>query len=317
VTVLPDLTKLNPVQERRGGDPNQTFQDLKTIIAEAIDNHPRSQQRQLGPSEIGEACTRRLAYKLADIPETRTFKAAWRPTVGTAVHAWLEEAFIIHNGQYRETAGTVRFFIEHRINAGHCAGFDLEGSCDLYDRVTATAIDWKIIGPTAHKKLGTDLRAGRGPRDTYRTQLHTYGLGWTRRNMPVDTVMLVALPAAGELDDALVWHEPFDPTIAQTAMARLDRIHALTTALGLQAALNITNGQLRMVGAAHLTDPTAPADTAALPIDVGSCRFCPYQAPGSTNLATGCPGASNSDAQQSFADSLIAPTTTTTGAPTS
>lgn len=313
MTALADLTALPPIGQQRGGDPNLVFEELKHIISEAIDNHPRSQQRRIGPSEIGEACSRRLAYKIADIPESRTFNAAWRPTVGTAVHAWLEEAFVVWNGQHTEELGATRFLVEQRINAGPCAGTDLQGSCDLYDRVTATAIDWKIMGPTSHKKLAVDLRMGRGPRDTYRTQLHTYGRGWSRRGLPVDTVMLVALPAAGELADTLVWHETYDESVAATAMARLDRIHALSTSLGLGPALTVTNGQLHAVGAGTLADPTGAPDAAALPIDLSSCRFCPYQAPGSTDLATGCPGASNSDAQQSFAESLIATPNSTTG----
>lgn len=290
MTNLADLSNLPPIDEMRGGDPALLFAELKHVIANAIDNHPRSQQRRIGPSEIGEACARRIAYKLADIPESRTFPAAWRPTVGTAVHAWLEEAFATWNEQQHPLLGASRFLIETRVNAGTCAGFDLEGSCDLYDRVTATAIDWKIMGPTSHKKLATDLRAGRGPRPTYRTQLHTYGRGWTRRGLPVDTVMLVALPAAGELNEALVWHAPYDENIAVQAMARLDRIHALTSSLGLAPAMSITNGQLKAVGAGTLADPEGTDDAPALAIDVSSCRFCPYQAPGTTDLATGCPG---------------------------
>lgn len=308
MTALTELTNLPPITQQRGGDPALLFDELKHIIATAIDDHPRSQQRRIGPSEIGESCARRLAYKIADVPDARKFNAAWRPTVGTAVHAWLEEQFAIWNGRNSATGdGATRFLIEQRISAGMCAGQELTGSLDIYDRVTATVVDWKNMGPTSLKKFGVDLRAGRGPRLTYRVQAHTYGYGLVRRGLPVDTVMIVALPAAGELNDALAWHEPYNESIALNAMARLDRIHALSNTLGLTAALTLTNGQLHAVGAGALADPDGAPDAAALPMDVSSCRFCPYSAPGSTDLATGCPGASNNEAQQSFADSLIAP----------
>src|SRR4051812_25450120 len=301
---LTDLSRLPEVEEQRGGDPELLFAEIKHIISGAIDNHPRSQQKRIGPSEIGDPCARRIAYKLIETPEARTLPTPWRPTVGTAVHSWLEEKFAEHNQATHDALGVSRFLIEQRVNAGPCAGADLEGSTDLYDRVTATSIDWKVIGPTSHKKLRADVNAGRGPRPEYRVQLHTYGLGFTLRGLPVDRVMLIGLPAAGELDDAVMWSEPFDATIAQTAMTRVDRIHALTTTLG-PAAFTVTNGALAVVGAGHLAEPGGNPGEPAIGTDGHGCRFCPWLKGGSTNLATGCPGVADLEAPTSL-QALIA-----------
>jgi hypothetical protein len=106
--------------------------------------------------------------------------------------------------------------------------------------------------------------------------------------------MLVGLPAAGELDDAVMWSEPFDASIAQTAMARVDRIHALTTTLG-PAAFTVTNGALALVGAGHLATPQGNPGEPAIGTDGHGCRFCPWLKAGSTDPATGCPGAAGDD----------------------
>jgi hypothetical protein len=290
-----DLARLPEVEEQRGGDPELLFAELKHIIATAIENHPRTLQEKLGPSDIGDPCARRLAYKLTRTPKARTMPPAWRPTVGTAVHSWLEEKFAEYNQATHAATGASRFLLEQRVNPGPCGGEDLEGSTDWYDRVTATAGDWKVIGPSSHKRLATDLRAGRGPRPEYRIQLHTYGLGWANRGVPVDQVMLVALPAAGELEDALMWTEPFKPQVAIDAMARVDRIHALTTTLG-PAAFNVTNGALALVGAGHLAEPGANPGAPAIGTDSHGCRFCPWLKGGSTDLTQGCPGVADTGA---------------------
>jgi hypothetical protein len=136
---LADLGRLPEIEEQRGGDPELLFAELKAIITHAIANHPRSLQKRIGPSEIGDPCARRIAYKLTDTPEARELPTPWRPTVGTATHTWLEERFAEHNQATPRAYGTSRFLIEQRMNAGPCAGADLEGSTDWYDRVTATS----------------------------------------------------------------------------------------------------------------------------------------------------------------------------------
>ena len=66
-------------------------QAVYDVIRGAIANHPRSLQKRIGPSEIGTPCDRRIGYKLLGQDENPRGDA-WKPTVGTAVHGWLEKA---------------------------------------------------------------------------------------------------------------------------------------------------------------------------------------------------------------------------------
>lgn len=300
-----DPTRLPPVGTQLGSDPDLLVEEIKRLIATQIDAHPRSLQTRLGPSEIGDPCARRLAHKLLATPKARTLAPAWRPVIGTAVHGWLEDALAADNREYVAAVGGPRWLVETAIDAGPMAGTNLTGHSDAYDRITQTAIDWKIIGPSAHKKLRADINTGRGPRREYVVQLHTYGAGYVRRGLPVARVMLVALPAAGELDDALHWCAPWDAQIAADAMARVDRIHALTTSLG-PVALTLTGAQLDAAHLGHLRpDPDSSAQDAAIGMDSHGCRFCPYLNPGSTDPAAGCPGAL-ADARDTRLEALIA-----------
>lgn len=297
-----DLSALPPIDVQLGSDPDLLLAEITSIIARHIADHPRSQQTRLGPSEIGDPCARRLAYKLTGLPKARELSTPWRPTVGTAVHAWLEEAFATYNQTAKYGFPFTRWLLETSIDAGPMAGDRLTGHSDMYDRVTCTAIDWKIIGPSAHKKLRADLAAGRGPRREYQVQLHTYGLGYVNRGLHVDRVMLIALPAAGELDDALMWCAPWDRAVAEQAMARVDRIHALTSTLG-PAALTVTNGALRAAGVPQLAD--GDDEALAVALDGHGCRFCPWLRVGADDPADGCPGADTQANTKRF-EALIA-----------
>ena len=73
-------------------------------------------------------------------------------------------------------------------------------------------------------------------------------------------------------------------------MARVDRIHALATGLGMHGSLTATNGVLQSIGAGHLADPSGTTADLAIATDAGSCRFCPWHVPASTDLTRACPG---------------------------
>ena len=70
---------------------------LKSAILHAASNAPRSRQREIGPSEVGEPCLRRLAYKVAGTEPTNDGGDPWRPVVGTAAHAWLADSLDLAN----------------------------------------------------------------------------------------------------------------------------------------------------------------------------------------------------------------------------
>lgn len=243
-----------------GSSPDLTIDELETLINKAITNHPRSQQVAIGPSEIGQPCGRRIAYKLLGHPE-RPSDPAWLPTIGTAVHAWLEDVLLEDNKHWIATCGHPRWYTETRVNVGTINGIDITGSADVYDRVTATVVDWKIVGPSTLRTY-----KAHGPGDQYRSQGHLYGRGFTRAGLPVDRIMIAFLPRNAPLDNAYYWHEPYDEQIALDALDRANGIALGAALLGHQVLDQ-------------------------LPAVESYCRNCPYLNAGSTDLATGCPGA--------------------------
>lgn len=264
-------------------DPVEVRSELLWFIEDAIRNHPRSLQKKIGPSEIGHDCGRWLGYKLADAPVFNDFaksRDAWRPTVGTAVHAWLADVFEAVNVPGEEPL----FYVEKRLNVGKFSPVDggdpedVTGSGDLYYR--GVAIDWKIVGANTLKKAKTVSRATKmphGPSQRYRKQINLYGTGWIEQGLPVHTVMIVMLPASGELRaDSAFWSEDFDPAVAAAAMARADGTNSLIRAAKAQGkqAMETVLGML----------PTADS----------YCTSCDYFVPGAdasgNGLTKGCGG---------------------------
>lgn len=243
-----------------GGDPQLAAKELLHTIAESITRQPRTLQKAIGPSEIGQACARRLGYKLLGTPE-RERPPAWKPTVGTAVHAHLEGVFDAYNvANAHLMGGQERYLIETRVTVGTINGEPVTGTCDLYDRVTCTSWDWKCVGPTQLTKY---KRQGPGPQ--YEAQAHLYGQGWWNAGLVCTHVGVVFLPRNGELKDAHVWTAPFDPVVASDALRRVEGVAIATGALGTAAL-------------------------ASLPTADDWCSYCPFFRKDSTDLADGCPG---------------------------
>jgi hypothetical protein len=197
-----------------GSDPALIRAELLHVLAHRIRSHPRSLQAEIGPSEIGAPCLRRIGFRLAvsPSPPSGSEPAPWRPTVGTAVHAWLASTF--------EAEGmSDRWAAECRVMVGTVAGQEVWGSCDLYDRTTATVIDWKVVGASTLKSARVS-----GPNPVYRTQVQLYGNGFRNAGLPVERVGIMYLPVAGELADSVWWSEPFSKTAAAEALSRVDGI---------------------------------------------------------------------------------------------
>ena len=215
------LTDLSPLQTITDANP---VVDYFATIESAITWHPRSQQRRIGPSEMGTACTWCLAHKLAGIEEQRD--AAWLPTIGTAMHTWLEDAF---NDANRDKPA--RYLTEITVSIGDVGGIEITGKCDLFDTHTGWAFDHKIVGDPAIKNAKAN-----GPSEQYRAQANLYGLGLANRGLEVREVAIAYLPrSAVSLAGAYVWHEPYDPAVAYAAIARCNTLHAALEAVGLDA----------------------------------------------------------------------------------
>jgi hypothetical protein len=209
-------------------------EDLMGVIEQSIAAHPRSLQKRIGPSEIGIECDKRIIYKLAGVPEPDR-GVAWKPAIGTAVHAQLEQWF----EQANTAAGMTRWVTENSVFVGMIGDTPLVGSCDLFDVSTGTVIDWKIVGP----KQILDYRAN-GPSQQYRVQAHAYGLGYFNDagwGVPKN-VGIMFLPRDGELSKRYFWHEPWNPALALDALNRVNRLDQLQRLLGAEQAAAISPG---------------------------------------------------------------------------
>lgn len=252
---------------------------IKTTVLEnirrAADQAPRSQQRAIGMSEVGDPCTRKIAYKLLDWdPKPNTARAPWASVQGTAVHAWIEQVYRAENRRL----GYERYLIEATVTVPTQWGA-LGGHSDLFDRDLGCVIDWKHSSPTriSHYKA-------HGPGTTYRAQAHLYGLGQQLAGEDVRHVAIVFLPRAVTLTGVHVWTEPYSQEIAETAIQRLNMIYGSIAAL----------------------DPeTNPERWAAFPTAESACQFCPWFLAGSDDLAEGCPGDPGADTTTGFEELIV------------
>ena len=184
-------------------------QDVLDVIRRAIIEAPRSQQEALGPSEYG-GCERKLGHRLALGKSERDADGAWRPQVGTAVHAWLADVFGAVFG------GNGRWLSDFAVTS------PVAGTLDLFDRDTGRVIDFKVSGETVRNK------AAKGEvSDRYETQLDLYGLGMLAAGYHVESVALLFLPPAGSLSEAVWYSRPFNPARAVASIERHNRVKAL------------------------------------------------------------------------------------------
>lgn len=237
------------------------------LIIDAANNAPRSRQKRIGPSEVGDPCERKLTYKMLDWPAINDSDPI-ASVLGTGFHAWMEEAFGARQSLLPD--GRDRYKIEERVTVrqGYTDDATLAGSSDLYDRQTGTVYDWKLTGTSS-----LDKYRRHGPGDQYRRQAHLYGLGQENAGETPRRVAIVFVARYHELR-VHVWTEPYDRGIAVEALMRLDRIR----------------DQLMQL------DPEShPERWVQIPTsDRAKCRFCPWFKPGSADLAIGCPGINNS-----------------------
>jgi len=209
--------------------PEVVFSELMEELNAAMVYAPRSLQKRIGPSEIGEPCTRALINKLMGTPEPERgpiFKA-W---VGTAMHAELERIF--RASPLQLGADGPRYLLEQRVTIGQIGGVDITGSCDLFDTGSHTAVDWKSKGKTTmrnHKR--------HGPGQKYIVQLHCYGLGMVNAGHQVNTVMDIFMPRDGEFRDIFYHAEPFNPQIAIDALDRCNKLLTLAQTVGTATAV--------------------------------------------------------------------------------
>lgn len=225
--------------------------ELRKVVRDHDAAKPRSRQTSIGPSEAGTPCSRRLAYKLLGVEPVNTDSDPWAAIVGSAVHAWLEDAFKAENSRLAWD----RWATELRIELPTY----MKGTLDLYDDLHKRVIDHKVVGATTLAKV----KKGEIP-EQYRTQLHLYATGLLLRGHEVREVGIVFWSRSGQLKDSVAWSEPYDEAIVEAALRRIDALRQVVAA---------GPSVLPMV-------PTADA----------FCMYCPFFLPASTDVESGCPG---------------------------
>jgi hypothetical protein len=229
---------------------------VQQLIRYAQANSPRSLQRAIGPSEIGDDCERRIAYRLADVTESNRARDMWPATVGTAIHQWLEKAVDLYQTQH-ENMGWVT---EIRIAADAL----VSGSSDVYDSKRFRVTDWKTANTDNMRKYRVQ-----GPPRQYIIQANIYGLGHENAGRQVRDVALVFLPRSGWLSGIYVWRDVYRREVAEQALARM-------YAIGDRLLAGVRVGDI----------PASPSD---------NCGYCPWFQSGDTFMGVpaderGCPG---------------------------
>ncbi len=246
-------------------DPRLGADEQLAVIAADIAASPRTLQVELGPSEVGHPCARRVGYALLRYPE-RDQGPAWLPYIGSAVHEQLACAFRAVNTGLRAAGGHDRYLVEHRVEVATPAGRTIAGHLDLYDAALAEVSDWKVVGATTLKaaKAGK-IDAG------YRRQIGLYAWGLHLQGHRVDRVRIHFLPRNEvNLTKAHAWS--LDVTVDDLEQGSVDTL-------------------ARYDRVADNVEQLGPAALAGLPPVDAHCGFCPWFTPGSTDPMLGCPGA--------------------------
>lgn len=234
--------------------------DLKSLIRNHDASRPRSQQKTLGPSEVGHPCIRKLAQGLMQVDRINPTGDVLPSYVGTAVHAQLEQAVALDNGRiiaehlldttsrctWLDGKPIGRWISERRVTIRP----DLAGSCDLFDTWNNTVLDLKVPGVS---KM-TEYRK-RGPSEVYRRQAHLYGRGYRNAGFTVAHVGIWFLPRAGQLATSHLWTEPYDNALVDETLARIDNALVLINDFEVEQ---------------H------PDRWAWFPKTPDSCQFCPW-----------------------------------------
>lgn len=263
----------SPWAERYGNEQKQLVKDYAA-------RSPRSLQRHLGPSELGEACDRQVVMKMAGLTATNHVSDPWASVMGTAGHAYVEGMYIWDNVRRAQNGQPYRWIPEQRVCPDpdphtRVAGPDSHpGTADLYDVANIALVDHKFLGDTSRQKL-----IAHGPKQVYFIQLLLYRRGYMNLGLPVNRIVLLAWPRTkSSLDELYVWE--YTPT--QDDENRVDEV-LRRTALRQGVADMVRDGRVNIMDV-----PATPNDD--------SCHYCPLYRPQAYHDGSyGCPGTLGKD----------------------
>ena len=181
--------------------------DIKELLITALRNRdaarPRSNQVQIGPSELG-SCSRKVWYRLHEYEPTNDDTLKLAAIMGTAIHGSIEEALGILDPT------NTKYVVESEVEYG-----GIKAHIDLWIPEIGAVVDWKT---SKIKSLNYF------PSKQQRWQVQTYGWLLAQTGHHVNTVNLVAIARDGDERDVKVHSEPYDPRVAEEALAWLESI---------------------------------------------------------------------------------------------
>jgi hypothetical protein len=220
--------------EREIDLPHIVERELMCIIRGALLSQPRSQQVEIGASEIGIACTRKLVRVLERAEFGGDVDLKWKAYIGSCVHAGLADA-VEHCEWQSDVVEQARYLVEHEVEIANVRGRKIKGHIDVFDIDSGTVVDWKIVGKSMLAKYRKN-----GPGQQYRVQGHTYGLACAQLGYVVRNVMVVFLPREEDLSideigratGSYVSSQAFDKRIAEQALSRIAGLLDLLDIIG-------------------------------------------------------------------------------------
>ncbi len=208
--------------------------ELLTIIQNKIDEHPRSAQAQIGPSEVG-GCPTKTAWKLSYGGDSDR-AGGWAAAKGTVLHAWLDE-HVFSVGPSCMPDGSQRW--HSNLALAPVADWINGGTLDLYDELQQCVIDFKLPGDYTMAAV----RNGKFSQ-SYFVQANLYGFGLEASGYPVSKVALLFLPMGGDdlhgaAKGAVFRYWDYDRDVAFAAIENVARIKNMIDVVGPARAMEV------------------------------------------------------------------------------
>lgn len=261
-------------------------QELREVVVRYADRLPRNVQRHLGPSELGHLCDRQLVGKMAGVSlgsgNENRMHDPWASIVGTAIHAFLEEAFkwesqrLVDEVQNLANAGLgdppqgMRWYTEKRVTPDPGSPLPHPGTADLYDARNFTLNDHKCQSEGVRDKLRRN-----GPPPHYFLQMLLYAVGYMHEGFRVDRVCLVSWPRThSTLDDMYVWEHVITPDDLKLVIDLIEKTEVREKLAALVATGDMSFWEI----------PATPSES--------DCQYCPFFRPDAARNPNvrGCPG---------------------------
>ena len=267
-----DQASVSPLYVQNGNSPwaQRYCQELKEVVIRYADRLPRNVQRHLGPSELGHHCDRQLVGKMAGVSFGRgagnMLHDPWASIVGTAIHAFLEQAFTW------EAGNNGRWVAETKVCPDPNAAQPHPGTADLYDIESRTLVDHKCQSEAIRTRLRKD-----GPPFHYYVQMLLYSVGYMLLGHDVERVVLASWPRTkSTLSDMFCWEKEVTAEDLEVVLEVLRK-----TEIREQLAALVASGEV-----SFWDIPPAPSDD--------DCQFCPFNNPAALKDGDpkGCPGMS-------------------------